>query len=411
MDKIKVGITGQSGFVGTHLYNYINLDEKFELIEFDKSFFDDQGLFEKFVGKCAAVVHLAAMNRHVDPKVIYDTNIDLVKKLIKACKNSNATPHILFASSSQEGSDNYYAKSKQEGRELLETWVKDHGANCTSLIIPNVFGAFGKPNYNSVIATFCYKLNNEETPEVHVDAELELIYVNKLVEEIVQKVKEKADRDLSTALRCGRDDAQRHSERSGVKRNEVEESILRGKAVPIERYLVPYQYKAKVTEILAILKGFKEEYLAKGIFPNLSDPFKKDLFNTFRTYVNAYHYPFYYTKHKDNRGAFVEIARTNSSGQFSYSTTVPGITRGDHYHTRKAERFAVIKGKARIQLRRIGTDKIINYELDGEKPSFVDMPIWTTHNITNIGDIELVTLFWINEPYDEDDADTYFEVV
>jgi UDP-2-acetamido-2,6-beta-L-arabino-hexul-4-ose reductase len=116
-------------------------------------------------------------------------------------------------------------------------------------------------------------------------------------------------------------------------------------------------------------------------------------------------------KHTDNRGSFVEIMRANTSGQFSYSTTKPGITRGNHYHTRKAERFAVISGKARIQLRKIGTTDTIEYELDGEKPSFVDMPIWFTHNISNIGKEELITLFWINEPYNPDDPDTYFEKV
>jgi UDP-2-acetamido-2,6-beta-L-arabino-hexul-4-ose reductase len=107
----------------------------------------------------------------------------------------------------------------------------------------------------------------------------------------------------------------------------------------------------------------------------------------------------------------VEIARTNTSGQFSFSTTVPGITRGNHYHTRKAERFAVIKGKAKIQLRRIGTNQLVEYELNGEQPSFVDMPIWYTHNIINTGEEELVTLFWINEPFNPDDPDTYFETV
>jgi len=152
-------------------------------------------------------------------------------------------------------------------------------------------------------------------------------------------------------------------------------------------------------------------YLEKGVFPDLSIDFEKDLFNTFRTYVPESKYPFKYVKHTDDRGAFVEIARTGSSGQFSYSTTVPGITRGDHYHTRKAERFAVIKGKARIELRRVGTDHIVSYDLDGEEPSFVDMPIWTTHNIKNTGDSELVTLFWINEPYNPEDPDTYFEKV
>ncbi len=375
--RIKVGITGQSGFIGNHLFQHLRLDERFELIESNDQIFDNEYELSNFVARCDTIVHLAAMNRHEDPQVIYDTNIALVEKLISACKEKEVSPHILFASSSQEGRDNAYAKSKMEGRKLLEIWAEENGSSFTGLIIPNVFGAFGRPNYNSVVATFCYRLNHDEQPEIHVDAVLELIYVNKLVDEIKGQIVVK----------------------SGLNKGSI--SI----------YNIPFQYQAKVTEILALLTKFKEEYLEKGVFPDLSIDFEKDLFNTFRTYVPESKYPFKYVKHTDDRGAFVEIARTGSSGQFSYSTTVPGITRGDHYHTRKAERFAVIKGKARIELRRVGTDHIVSYDLDGEEPSFVDMPIWTTHNIKNIGDSELVTLFWINEPYDQEDPDTYFEKV
>jgi UDP-2-acetamido-2,6-beta-L-arabino-hexul-4-ose reductase len=151
--------------------------------------------------------------------------------------------------------------------------------------------------------------------------------------------------------------------------------------------------------------------MGNGIFPSLEDAFEKALFNTFRCYAPQEHYPVKLTKHTDDRGSFVEIARTETSGQFSFSTTVPGITRGNHYHTRKAERFAVISGKALIQLRKIGTDEVIDYYLDGKEPAYVDMPIWYTHNIKNIGDEELITLFWINEPYNPKNADTYFENV
>ena len=386
---MKIAITGQAGFVGTHLYNYLKLDETFELIDFEDSFFQDKNKLEEIVSQCDAIVHLAAMNRHEDQQVIYDTNILLVKQLIDACENTNSTPHILFSSSTQEEKDNLYGKSKLDGRELLEDWAKKNNASFTGLVVPNVFGAFGRPNYNSVVATFCHKITNDETPEIHVDGEVKLIYVHKLCEEIKNKVLEVSNRSLVNSS----------------------ETLITNHQSLITRYLVPHQYEVKVSEILALLIKFKEEYLEKAMFPDLSNPFEKDLFNTFRTYVKVDHYPFMLTKHSDNRGAFVEVARTASSGQFSYSTTVPGITRGNHYHTRKAERFTVIKGKARIQLRKIGTDKVINYDLDGENPSFVDMPIWTTHNIINTGEEELLTLFWINEPYDAEDPDTYFEIV
>lgn len=376
MSVLKVVITGQAGFVGTHLYNTLNLDSKFSVIEFEDNFFQNQNKLEEIIKDVDVVVHLAAMNRHEDPQVIYDTNLLLVNKLISSCENTASKPHILFSSSSQESSDNLYGDSKLKGRELLEAWARKNEAIFTGMVIPNVFGSFGRPNYNSVVATFCHKVANNESPEIHVDSEVKLIYVNKLVDTIIAKIKNKESDPPS-----------------------------------IERFVVPNQYNVKVSRILELINSFKTNYLGNGVFPDLSDSFNKDLFNTFRTYVNETHFPFYIEKHTDNRGSFVEIARTNSAGQFSFSTTVPGITRGNHYHTRKAERFAVIKGKARIQLRKIGTNDIINYYLDGEKPSFVDMPIWTTHNITNVGEYELVTLFWINEPYNQLDPDTYFEEV
>jgi UDP-2-acetamido-2,6-beta-L-arabino-hexul-4-ose reductase len=168
----------------------------------------------------------------------------------------------------------------------------------------------------------------------------------------------------------------------------------------------------KVSEILKDLFYFKDKYIKNGEIPELNSKYQLQLFNTFRSFIDFQtYYPKYLTAHEDNRGAFVEIIRHGISGQASYSTTFQGITRGNHFHTRKIERFTVIQGKALIQLRKIGTDEIFNFELVGSQPSFVDMPVWYTHNIKNIGHEELLTMFWINEPYDPTDPDTYFEKV
>ena len=371
---IHVGITGQAGFMGTHLFNYLGLKDGIKRIPFEDSFFYDERKLDDFVKSCDVIVHLAAMNRHEDPQVIYETNISLVKRLLIACERTNSAPDIIFSSSTQEERDNPYGKSKLEGRKIFEDWAKEKNAGFTGMIIPNVFGPFGKPFYNSVVATFCYQLTHGEQPEIHVDGRLKLIYINELVDEFYKQ-------------------------------------ILRSSEKRILRYSVPHTSEKKVSEILKLLTDYKSGYLEKGIFPELNDPFSLALFNTFRCYIERDHFPFYYTRHTDERGSFVEIVRANTAGQFSYSTTRPGITRGNHFHTRKAERFAVIKGKAEIRLRRIGTGEIITYELDGDKPSFVDMPVWHTHNITNIGEDELITLFWINEPYDPEDPDTYYEKV
>ncbi len=367
---IKVGITGQEGFMGSHLYNYFGTKEDVELINYDISFFKNSDKLKDFASNCDVIIHLAALNRHDDPQVLYDTNVDLVKKLISACEETRSTPKIIFSSSTQEERDNLYGKSKRDGRKLFEAWTKNSGGKATSFVIPNVFGPFGKPFYNSFIATFCHQIVNGETPTILNDGEVNLIYINDLAEAFYQE-------------------------------------ILKNKE-QIKTVLVPHNATKKVSEILKLLNNYKTTYVENGVVADLSNPFELALFNTFTSFIPKDYFPRKFVKHSDNRGAFVEIMRANTSGQSSYSTTVPGITRGNHYHTRKVERFAVISGKARIQLRKINTDEVFNFELDGSQPAYVDMPIWHTHNITNIGDTELITLFWINEPYDPADPDTYF---
>lgn len=377
---IKIGITGQAGFVGTHMFNTLGLNsEKFERIPFEDEYFSDNSKLNAFVESCNAIVHLAAMNRHNDPQVIYDTNIQLVKKLILACESTNSTPHILFSSSTQEERDNLYGKSKKEGRELLESWAKRNNAKFTGFVIPNVFGPFGNPYYNSVIATFCHQLTHCEQPKIEVDGEIKLIYVSELVNEIINRIT--------------------------IQSEQKNTSI-------IETVQILHTSQIKVSALLQKLTDFKHNYFEKGIIPNLDKPFERNLFNTFLCYIDHKNFfPFHLKLNTDDRGSFVETVKLNSGGQVSFSTTVPGITRGNHFHTRKAERFAVIKGKARIEIRKIGTDRILSFDLDGSQPSFVDMPVWFTHNITNIGDDELYTIFWINEHYNPEDGDTYFEKV
>ena len=387
---IKVGITGQPGFVGTHLYNTLGLyPETFERIPFEDEFFGDEATLKKFVGECDAIVHLAAMNRHNDPQVIYETNIGLVKQLIAACESTQSTPHILFSSSTQEERDNLYGKSKKEGRQLFEQWADKNNAQFTGFVIPNVFGPFGNPYYNSVVATFCHQITHNETPKIDVDGEIKLIYVSELVVHFINNIK------LHSVVQ------------SKTQRNTVQNS-----AKLCETIKIPHTATIKVSALLATLTTFKDDYFTKGMIPNLNTPFDRNLWNTFLCYIDhESFFPYHLKLNTDDRGSFVETVKLNSGGQVSFSTTVPGITRGNHFHTRKAERFAVIKGNAKIELRRIGTDEVLSFELDGDKPSFVDMPIWYTHNITNIGNEELYTIFWINEHYDADDSDTYFEKV
>ena len=200
---------------------------------------------------------------------------------------------------------------------------------------------------------------------------MKLIYVGELVERIIEKIRQRKSEQL---------------------------------------YKVPHTNEVRVSDVLSLLQNFKDKYQEKGEIPTIENSFELNLFNTFRCYMNIEnHFPVKYTQHKDSRGSFVEIIRLGVGGQVSFSTTAPNITRGNHFHTRKIERFSVIKGKALIQLRKIGTSEVLDFYLDGNEPSYVDMPIWYTHNIKNIGEDVLYTNFWINEFYNPEDADTYFE--
>jgi UDP-2-acetamido-2,6-beta-L-arabino-hexul-4-ose reductase len=281
-------------------------------------------------------------------------------------------PHILMASSTQESMDNPYGKSKLAGRKLFIDWAAKNNGSFTGMVIPNVFGPFGKPYYNSVIANFCYQLIHNETPQINIDKEVSLIYIQDLLEVIY---------------------------------NITANNIL------ANEYRVKHDFSYKVSDILKRLKEFHDNYYENGIFPEVDNYFDLCLFNTYRSFLDHEYYPRLYNLHPDERGVFSEVIRSLGQGQVSFSITKPGITRGNHFHLRKIERFAVIKGEAIIQLRRIGTEKIIEYKLSGDKPGYVDMPVWYTHNIKNTGSEDLYTLFWTNEFYDENNTDTYFELV
>jgi len=369
---INVGITGQSGFIGSHLFNYLNIQKNIKTIPFKDEYFQDRNALTDFVKKCDCIVHLAALNRHNNPQKIYNVNIHLVKALISVVESNNLKPHIIMSSSTQEESDNPYGKSKKEGRELFARWATSNNTQFTGLIIPNVFGPFGEPFYNSVVSTFAYQITHNESPQIEIDARLKLIYINSLVRIIYNHIIKKTNQH---ALQTGHD------------------------------------FDAKVSEILKKLQMYHKTYYEKKHFPNLDDPFDVCLFNTYRSYIDLSFFPVKLDIHKDDRGIFAELVKAPSQGQTSFSTTKSGVTRGNHFHIRKIERFAVINGEAVIRLRRIGSTQEITYYLSGKEPSFVDMPVWYTHNITNVGEEDLYTLFWINEIFDSSNPDTFIENV
>lgn len=371
---MKIGITGQSGFIGYHVSKTIKYKfEKYVIVPFHKSYFEDTILIDSFVSSCNIIVHLAGVNRADSDKEVYVSNIKINTALKNALIRTKFKGHLIFASSSQEDSTSLYGLAKKESRIFLQQTLTESGGKFTGLIIPNVYGPFCKPNYNSFVATFCNKILNEEVPEINKDVSIPLIYVGNLTQQIINTIQSKKE---------------------------------------IKLKLIEPDIEVKVSEVKTLLKYFKDSYLKGNTIPFFNNPFELSLFNTFRSYIDLNKtYPIALNKQADKRGFFSEIIRTENGGQFSFSTTLPNITRGNHFHTRKIERFIVLQGKAKISLRRIGSDVVHEFLLDGAKPGYIDMPIWYTHNITNIGKVHLITSFWINEPYNSEDSDTYFENV
>ena len=372
---MEVLISGNNGFIGSHLKNTLKykFSKNFKITDLNKDdFFDNETLDEK-VKRSAVIVHLAGLNRHNDENVLLNTNINLAKSLIESIQRVGFKGKLIFASSIQESINNKYGKSKKIARELFTKSSLNNEFIFVGLIIPNVFGPFGKPNYNSFIPTFCDKIISDQSFKTISNSKVKLIYIENLIKELVEEIKTK----------------------NFNHKKKIEEDI-----------------KISVNDVKEKLIEFKSLYLEQNIIPNLNDKFDLNLFNTFRSYINyEQFFPRKYFNNTDDRGNFVEILKSKSKGQYSYSTTRPGVTRGDHFHMRKIERFSVIKGQSLIQLRKIGSEKIIEFKLSGEYPSFVDMPIWYTHNIKNIGKEDLITLFWINEAYDPNNPDTYIEKV
>lgn len=353
--KIKVGITGQSGFIGTHLYNTLELKDNICLIPFEDNFFNENNKLEYFVRECDCIVHLAAMNRHGDSQVIYDTNINLVKELITACETTQSKPHILFSSSSQENLVNLYGKSKKEGRELFIQWALENNSKFTGFIIPNVFGPYGKPFFNSVVATFCHQLTHNEEPKIEIDGLLKLIYVDELVEEFYNAIVD----------------------------NERTENVFTKNIL--------HSYEAKVTEILRILRYYKETYFNKGTIPKINSEFEYNLFNTLLCFIPFDVYPL-----KVNSSSFEgwrELLYSGNGGRLEFIDLELREVKEVRFNVKSMNRI-ILFGNWEVQVWKNGADNRDYYKGENGNIGLIDIPIWKSYLIKNVGSNVLRILKW-----------------
>ncbi len=369
---MKIGITGANGFIAWHLRCYLHSlkGEVSEVRLADRVVFAQSETLAKFTQGLDYIVHLAGVNRTNDHELM-EGNVTPANQLVAALKACDSTATVLYSSSSHATNPvTVYGQAKKAVTDIIREWADHCGGKFINLIIPHVFGEYGQPFYNSGVATFCHQLVKGERPEVNPNGKLELIHVQDLVSLMVSLLKQGMDGEFKAE-----------------------------------------GYSIGVPEVVSRLSNLLQTYLDKMQIPDLKDEFDRRLFNTLRSYIPNETRKRMATLHCDNRGWLVETVRAESGGQCFVSSTHPGITRGNHYHRFKVERFFVLQGKAEIRLRKLFTDEVIRYEVDGDHPGFVDMPSLHTHSITNIGNDELITLFWADEFFDPHNPDTFVEEV
>ena len=319
-------------------------------------------------------MHLAAVNRHKKIDYIYEENVRISQILINSLIKIKSKPKIILASSIQEKLDNEFGKSKRKVRSLFEEFGLKYKTSISSLIIPNVFGPFCKPNYNSFVSTFCHGVLHKKQINIENNRGIDLLYIDQLIEVFTKSIDELCNKSTFSI-----------------------EKIEQFKTSNID-----------IKEVYNKILIFKKEYFDNGTIPNLNKKIDLDLFNTFRSFIPLNHFPKKLKKHEDHRGFFSELIKTNSEGQTSVSVSFKNIERGNHFHTRKIERFYILRGKALVQLRRVDTDEIYDIKLSSNENNYLDIPIWYTHNLVNIGNDEMYSVFWISEHFNQDDPDTFF---
>ncbi len=363
-----IGITGAGGQLGTYACARLQYHHQMAVHPADRAVMSSPSMLQAICAQSDVVVHLAGVNRGTDAEVA-EGNPRLAQDLVTACHAAGKAPQIIFASSIHRDGSSLYGQAKAAASDILKSFCAESGAPYAEIVFPNLFGEFTRPFYNSFVGTFCHQTAKGETPTVNADAPIDLMHYRDAADAIADAIAN------------------------------PETGVVRPKGV-----------STSVGAVAAKLAAFEADY-ATGVIPDLRQEFDLQLFNTYRSYLYPARYPIMLVRHADQRGSFFECVRERNGGQTSFSTTRPGITRGNHFHFDKIERFLVLAGKARISIRKLYTDEVVHFDVDGERPCAIDMPTLHTHNITNTGPGELVTLFWSHDLFDPAKPDTYVEAV
>lgn len=382
---MKILVTGAHGFVGKNLCAALkniadgkdkshNIDSDITVFEYDID--TDPSLLDGFCRECDFVFHLAGVNRPQNNDEFMQGNFGFTSTLLENLKKYNNTCPVMISSSIQAALENPYGLSKKAGEDLIFQYGKESGAKVLVYRLPNVFGKWCRPNYNSAVATFCNNVANDLPITVNDRSVLmTLVYIDDVVDELIAALKGNENRDGDFCK-------------------------------------IPVEHKITLGEIVDLIYSFKEqpETLLMPEIPFGS--FEKKLYSTYLSYLPKEKVSFPLKMNVDDRGSFTELLKTQKCGQFSVNISKPGITKGQHWHNTKWEFFIVVAGTGLIEQRKIGSDEVLRFYVSGEKIEAVHMLPGYTHNIINLSETEnLVTLMWANESFDPNKPDTFFEKV
>jgi len=377
---MKILITGANGFIGKNLIAELNnirqektkiypLSKELEIFAYDID--SNPADLDLFCRDADFVFHLAGVNRPENQEDFMEGNFGFTSVLLNKLKEHQNNCPVMISSSTQAALENAYGLSKRAGEELIFEYSKSSNARVLVYRFPNVFGKWCRPNYNSAIATFCHNIANELPIKLNDPSViLQLVYIDDVVQELISALSG-------------------HENRNG-------------------KYCeVPLVYTKKLGDIADLIYSFKSTRENFSV-PDMSNSFTKKLYSTYLSYLpnDAFSYPL--KMNIDDRGSFTEIIKTNDRGQFSVNISKPHITKGQHWHHTKNEKFVVVSGEGVIRFRKIDSEEVIEYFVSGNKIEVVDIPVGYTHNIENLGDTDMVTFMWCNEIFDKNRPDTFF---
>ena len=366
---MRILVTGAKGFIGKNLVAELKNRGYNDVVQYDVD--TDCALLDEYCREAEFVFHLAGVNRPIKESEFMEGNLGFTSTLLDSLKKHNNTCPVMISSSVQAELNNPYGESKKAGENLLNDYGKQTGSKVLVYRLPNVFGKWCRPNYNSAVATFCHNIAHDLLITISAPGVvMNLVYIDDVVDELINAL-------------------------DGTENKNGDFCV------------VPVIHAVTLGEVVDLIYSFKRSREERSI-PDMSDAFIKKLYSTYLSYLPADDFSYELKMNVDDRGSFTEFLKTPDRGQFSVNISKPGITKGNHWHHSKNEKFLVVSGTGVVRFRQTDSLNIIEYFVSGDKLEVIDIPIGYTHHIENLGGTDMVTIMWANECFNPESPDTYY---